>query len=230
MQPIALQCRRSRPDRAVHRSPQRTRSPAPGRSLSHRPRSPVPFRRVVLPLERSHSPASHARSVWPELKSQVPQAGPRGRAPLTHSDTAWDPDRFDAEPYRSYPPAVPMEHRQRPDDTYGDYREHDRQHPSYRVPAYREAGYASAGHAVALDRVPDHRQAPYEYGREPYSEYSGTRSVEVGHNGYHRHQANWDAPRHPDVPPYYAYKDSQPSVDTRCECMIATLVLCKHFT
>jgi len=184
----------------------------------------------VLPLERSHSPASHACSVWPELKSQVPQAGPRARAPLTHSDTAWEADRFDAEPYRPYPPAAPMEHRQRPDDRYGDYREHDRQHPNYRVPAYREAGYASAGHAAALDRVPDHRQPPYEYGREPYSGYPGTRSVEVGHNGYVRHQANWDTPRHPDVPPYYAYKDSQPSVDTRYECIIAALVLCKHVT
>ncbi|KAL0025776.1 hypothetical protein WJX77_011147 [Trebouxia sp. C0004] len=205
--------RRSRPDRAVHRSPQRTRSPAPGRSLSHRPRSPVPFRQVVLPLERSHSPASHACSVWPELKSQVPQAGPR--APLLHSHTSWEADQFDAEPYRPYPPAAPMDHRQRPDDRYGDYREHDRQHSNYRVPAYREAGYASAGHAAALDRVPDHRQPAYEYGREPYTEFPDTRSVEVGRNGYVRQQPNWDAPRHLEVPPYYAYKDSQQSVDTR---------------
>lgn len=147
-----------------------------------------------------------------------------------HSDTTWEADWFADEPYRPYPPAAQVEHRQRPDDRYGDYREPDRQHPSYRVPVYREAGYAGAGHAAALDRVPHHRQPAYEYGREPYSEYPGTRSVEVGHSGYVRHQANWDAPRHPDVPPYYAYKESQPNIDARCECIVAILVLCTHVT
>jgi len=147
-----------------------------------------------------------------------------------HSDTAWEAERFVDEPYRPYPPAAPMDHRQRQDDRYADFREHDRQHPSYRVPVYREAGHASSGYAAALDRVPDHRQPAYEYGREPYSEYPGTRSVEVGHNGYVRHQANWNAPRQPDVPPYYAYKDNQPSVDTRYEFIVAILVLCTHVT
>ena len=208
--------------------PYRARSPAP-RGLSHRPRSPPAPRQAPIAYDRGHSTASRTHAAWPELfnaqaEPMLTRPHPASRAPLVHTDPAWEAAQYDHDPYRSYPPATSLDYRHRDADRYADYGEHDREHPSYRAPVYRDSGYADAGYTAASDRQLEYRPSSYDYGRDPYREYPVGRPVEVGHDPYVRGETSWDAPRHPEADRHYAYKDTQPGADSRyahLPCMVA---------